>query len=127
MEDVRVVIQVAFYVTLAICAAFLIALIVIGRRFGRRTVGNSLFAGGIVTVSLVVTLGVIGALNFDALFTAMHKLLFADGTWTFSADSLLRCAYPIGFWIGMAVVWASALLALSVLASVTGFLLRRTR
>ncbi|HBT94794.1 MAG TPA: TIGR01906 family membrane protein [Coriobacteriia bacterium] len=125
MEDVRVVIQAAAYITIALCALLLVVLIVIGTRYGKRTLGACLAIGGIAAIATVAILGLIGVLNFNALFTAMHELLFADGTWTFAADSLLICAYPIGFWIGMATIWAISLLMLSALTSILGFVLRR--
>ncbi len=125
MEDVRVVISASAYITIAVCIALLIALILVWRFLGRQYLGNSLFRGGVTAIVVVFILGVVGVLSFDTLFTAMHQLLFADGTWTFSADSLLICAYPIGFWIGMATVWAISLLLLSAIVAIMGLVMRR--
>jgi integral membrane protein (TIGR01906 family) len=124
MEDVRLVIQAAHVLTLVLAALLVAVMVVAGRRAGRSTVAAGLFAGGITAVALALLLVVVGVLNFDALFTGMHKLFFADGTWTFAEDSLLICAYPLPFWTGMAIVWALALAFLSAASATVGFLLR---
>jgi hypothetical protein len=56
----------------------------------------------------------------------MQENFFADGTWTFAADSLLICTYPEAYWLGMAIAWAVTLVFLSVLVSTIGFLLRKS-
>jgi integral membrane protein (TIGR01906 family) len=125
MVDVRIVIQGAFIFTLAVLFVWLVILICTGRMAGRKSVSFGLFLGGIMAVALTLVLTIFGAVNFDALFTSLHELFFADGTWTFAEDSLLICAYPLQFWIGMAVFWALALVILSAVISVIGFSLGR--
>jgi integral membrane protein (TIGR01906 family) len=125
MKDVRYVIQGAQILTF-ICVVLLVALSILTTRSkGFLSVTSGLFFGGIVAVAGTLLLVIFGALNFDALFTGMHEIFFADGTWTFAADSLLICTYPESFWLGMAIVWAVVLVFLSVLVSTIGFLLRR--
>ncbi|MDR3037322.1 MAG: DUF1461 domain-containing protein [Coriobacteriales bacterium] len=124
MEDVRLVIQAAHVLTLVLVVLLVGVMVVAGRRAGRNTVASGLFVGGITAVALALLLVVVGVLNFDALFTSMHKLFFADGTWTFAEDSLLICTYPLSFWTGMAIVWALALAFLSAVSATVGFLLR---
>jgi integral membrane protein (TIGR01906 family) len=125
MEDVRYVLQGVEIVTLVLTVLMLVAALVSLRRAGRAILGAGLFGGGIAAVVLTLLLVVFGVLSFDTLFAGMHGLLFAEGTWTFAEDSLLICAYPLGFWIGMAVVWALALVLISAAAALLGFLLRR--
>jgi integral membrane protein (TIGR01906 family) len=124
MEDVRSVIRGAQIATLILTLLLVIALVVAGRRAGRSTVGTGLFVGGIAAFVVVLLLALIGAFSFDALFTTMHRLFFTEGTWTFSEDSLLICAYPLPFWIGMGIVWAVALAFLSAFSAAVGFFLK---
>ncbi|MCL1847107.1 MAG: TIGR01906 family membrane protein [Coriobacteriia bacterium] len=125
MEDVRLVIRAAAYMTLAWLALLVVLLVIAGRRGGKRTVSSGLFIGGVSTVVLALILVAIGIISFDALFTTIHKLFFADGTWTFAEDSLLICAYPLPFWIGMGTVWGVSLVLLSALTSVIGLFLKK--
>ena len=124
MEDVRYVIHIALIITLALAALLAVSLVYIWRRHGRRLAASGLFFGGIAAVAVVLVLAIIGVASFDWLFTMMHRLLFAEGTWTFAVDSLLICAYPLPFWIGMAVAWALILAFLSAFTSTVGFRLR---
>ena len=124
MQDVQKVIHGAFIVTLALLGLLLLTLILAGIRGGARTVYTGLAFGGVMAVVMVAALAVVGFLSFDSLFTGLHKLLFTDGTWTFAEDSLLICAYPLPFWIGMGLAWGVAHLVLSLVVSVGGFMLR---
>jgi integral membrane protein (TIGR01906 family) len=125
MEDVRYVLRGVEIATLVLSVLLLVTAVLILRRAGRATLASGLFGGGIAAIALALLLVIFGAVSFDTLFTGMHSLFFAEGTWTFAEDSLLICAYPLGFWIGMAVVWASALVLFSIIIAVVGFLLRR--
>jgi uncharacterized membrane protein len=97
------------------------------RRSKAKELGSVFFVGGVIPLVLALVLSLVGALNFRALFSALHKLLFVDGTWTFSYDSLLICTYPTQFWVGMGIVWVVALVFLSVFFLVLGFRLRRSK
>jgi integral membrane protein (TIGR01906 family) len=126
MEDVRYVLQGARMATVALTVLAAAALVFVWRRAGRAAAGTGLIAGSITATALALLLAVLGTVSFDALFTSMHRIFFAEGTWTFAADSLLICAYPLPFWIAMGVTWALTLVLLSVLTSIVAFLLRRT-
>jgi integral membrane protein (TIGR01906 family) len=125
MEDVRAVLQgtqvAAFALTMLLAAALLFP----GRRAGRATVGTGLFFGGITAVAIALLFALVGAINFDALFTGMHEIFFAEGTWTFAEDSLLICTYPLPFWIGMGITWALVLVFLSAFVAAAGFFIGR--
>ncbi|MDR1183919.1 MAG: DUF1461 domain-containing protein [Coriobacteriales bacterium] len=126
MEDVRSVIGDARTATLILTALLALALAVAGRRAGHGVVGTGLFVGGIAAFAIMLLLALAGVFSFDALFASMHRLFFTEGTWTFSEDSLLICAYPLPFWIGMGIVWATALAFLSAFAAAVGFFLKRS-
>jgi integral membrane protein (TIGR01906 family) len=126
MEDVRSVIHDEGIATLVLTVLLIAALALAGRKGGSAVIGTGLLIGGTVAVVLVLTLAVVGFLSFDTLFENMHRLFFAEGTWTFAEDSLLICAYPLVFWIGMGLAWAVVLAFFSALASAMGFFLKKS-
>ena len=56
------------------------------------------FYGGIITVVLPLLF----FLPFDTLFTQMHNVFFAKGSWVFPADALLVNLYPVDFFYSFA-------------------------
>jgi integral membrane protein (TIGR01906 family) len=127
LRDVRVVFittEIAAVIVTILLAATSIYLI---RKHGKGSLSQPLIIGGIVPLVLVLILGILGIISFDVLFTAMHKIFFADGTWTFAYDSLLISALPQPFWIGCAVVWAIALIILCLFSVVIGLMLKRSK
>ena len=59
---------------------------------------DSISFGGLLTVSALAIISLIGLLSFDALFTTFHQIFFEDGTWTFYySDTLIRL-FPVRFW-----------------------------
>jgi integral membrane protein (TIGR01906 family) len=125
MEDVRAVLQGTQVAVFALTVLLAVVLLVFARRAGRATMGAGLFFGGIAAVAAALLLVIVGGVSFDTLFAGMHRLLFADGTWTFAEDSLLICAYPLAFWVGMGVTWALVLVLFSALIATVGVLLGR--
>ena len=93
-------------------------------RVGRRALGGVLMAAGIAVFALLAAWVIA---DFNSFFAAFHSLFFANGTWTFSYDSLLITMYPPEFWIGMGAVWLAATGLLSAASVVVGALLRRKR
>lgn len=80
----------------------------------RSDVARILIRGGQIAIVVLVLALAWGLFAFDSLFTTMHQLLFAEGTWTFSEGSALICALPTEFWMAMGVLWlgVSAIVAL---------------
>lgn len=126
MDDVRYVLQGVQIAILVLTIVLAIVLLFPARRAGRSTVGLGLFFGGLAAIVVALLFAIIGGISFDALFTAMHQIFFAEGTWTFAEDSLLICAYPSMFWVGMGITWAVVLVFFSAFIAAIGFLLRRT-
>jgi integral membrane protein (TIGR01906 family) len=59
---------------------------------------DSVSFGGLLTVSALALISLIGLLSFDAIFTTFHQIFFEDGTWTFYySDTLIRL-FPVRFW-----------------------------
>ena len=75
---------------------------------GRRALGGVAQAAGIAVVAVFALLAAWVVVDFNGFFAAFHSLFFANGTWTFSYDSLLITMYPPEFWIGMGAVWLAA-------------------
>ena len=67
-------------------------------------------AAAVWCAALVVLAALAGMLDFEALFSAFHGLFFAEGTWTFAADSLLIQTFPETFWAVSAAVWGGLVL-----------------
>ena len=78
--------------------------------------------GPALLLALLAVLGLWGVVDFNGLFAFFHSLFFVDGTWTFSADSLLISMYPPDFWMGMGVTWLLAAGAMALLCFAGGCL-----
>lgn len=105
-------------------AALIIAL-VLGFRKQFAALAFMLRMGPALLLAVLVVLGLWGVIDFNGLFAAFHAVLFPQGNWTFSYDSLLIGMYPLDFWMGMAGIWFATTLVLSILAIVVGATLRR--
>ena len=125
LNDVRTVFVACQWVALLLSLLLAGYLFLMRRR--RAQLVLVLRVGALVPLFLVLLLAVVGFVSFDALFTAMHRLLFAEGSWLFAYDSLLICALPEPFWIGCALVWALALIVLCLLALAASFLVAPSR
>ncbi len=110
LEDVRSVISTAQLVTWGLAVLLGISLGVAVTRGRIDQVARVMRAGAIWCAALVVLAALAGLLDFDRLFTAFHGLFFAEGTWTFAADSLLIQTFPERFWATAAAVWAALIL-----------------
>ena len=109
------------YVVLAIAGiaavAGLIACGVLGRK---RLVGKVVMAAGIAVIVAFVALGVWAFIDFNGLFTMFHQLFFSQGNWTFPYDSLMICALPTEFWVGMGAIWLVVAVLVSILSIAIG-------
>ena len=106
MQDVRKVFSLARMVTIILSIIIVgLGILSVARKEIPR-LGRSMALAAILTFLLIAAFVFIGWLNFDFLFTKMHELLFAEGSWLFRYDSLLINAYPLAFWIAMAATWA---------------------
>lgn len=103
----------------------LIACSLVSNTIGGRRLGMVLIISGGVMLAAFAALAAWAYFDFNALFTLFHSLFFAEGTWTFPADSLLICALPGEFWTGMAGVWASVSVAGCVICLIIGGLMRK--
>ena len=99
-----------------------------GVKGGMRKLGILFICVGAFVITLGVVFGVLAFMGFDGMFTMLHGLFFTAGTWVFPGDSLLICALPTAFWMGMGVVLVVVALLLSVVSILVGrALVRRAR
>lgn len=83
--------------------------------------------GGAWTIGLIVLILVVVAVSFNALFTAFHRLFFADNTWIFyHSDSLIRL-FPLVFWRDAFILVGFITILGAVLLILLGRRARRSR
>ncbi len=102
----------------------LAGLLILGLLRGRKRVGATLMASAVLTACCIVGLAAWACINFDSLFTTMHSMFFANGTWLFDSKSLLIQLFPEAFWIAMAALWALTSIALSIVVFILGKLIK---
>ena len=114
---------------LVIAAALaLIGIIAGGVRMGKRKLGKVFMAAGIIVLLAFIALGVWAIVDFDGFFTTFHQAFFAkQGNWAFPYDSLLICALPEAFWMGMGAIWLVVAVLLSVIFILVGNALRKAK
>ena len=127
LDDVYAVISTAVPVLVGCAIVALASLTALGFVGGRRRAGLTLVAAPIVVVVAFALLAAWVIVDFNGFFAAFHSLFFANGTWTFSVDSLLICMYPPDFWIGMGAVWLAATLVASAVAIAVGMAVKGRR
>lgn len=89
--------------------------------------GRALKHAGIVTLVLLAC-GILASLcNFTDFFTQFHEVLFPQGNWSFSADSLLISALPEAFWQKLALIWGTTSALSAIVCFLLGFALTRRR
>lgn len=127
LDDVFCVVSVARVALAAVAVLAVAAAAHVGVRSGRRALGSVLAASGAAVLVAFALLAAWVLVDFNGFFAAFHSLFFADGTWTFSYESLLITMYPPAFWMGMGAVWLAVTAALSAAALICGTRLRKAR
>lgn len=125
LDDVYKVITLTLNVFYGLVLASVILCVILGITTGRRNIGEAFLLAGTAVIAVLLPLAGWAIIDFNGMFAVFHSLFFADGTWTFSYDSLLITMYPIAFWMGMGVVWLATTVGLSILGIIGGTLLRR--
>jgi len=100
-------------------------LVALGILAGRTYVGRCLLGASLLVVAVLIALGIWAAVDFDGLFTWMHTLFFAQGSWLFDANSLLITLFPEAFWAAMAGLWIISSLVFAAIAGAVGKILAR--
>ncbi|MGJ9403253.1 TIGR01906 family membrane protein [Arthrobacter sp. KK5.5] len=118
MADVKAVVAGSFLAGLILLAAVALIVFYLGRKYAGG-VRRGLFAGSVATVVVMVAVGLLAAIDWQAFFAGFHRVFFADGTWTFRfSDTLIRL-FPPQFWIDAGIAVAALVLvgALATLAA----------
>lgn len=124
LDDVRAVLAGVRWALAAMAVAFIAAAAHVLVRCGMREFAAVLRHAALAVAAVFAAAAVWVAVDFDGFFAAFHSLFFADGTWTFSWDSLLICMYPPEFWLGMGALWLGVTLAGCAVCFIMGKLLR---
>lgn len=90
----------------------------------KRQAARALIIAPALLTAFMVVCGIWAAVDFDGLFEAFHGVLFPQGNWTFSYDSLLICMYPLDFWVSMGAVWLAVTIGTCIIAMICGVRLR---
>jgi len=123
--DVRVVFVLSELACGFVGVALLVLAIIAVKRAGGGVLARPLIIGGAIPLAMALILGIAIAVDFSAFFVWLHGLFFADGTWTFPADSLLIRALPFEFWVSCAVVWAGSMALFCLISIGSGAVLER--
>lgn len=105
-------------VAIAVAAFALLALLI--AKGNRREAARVLIVAPAVLIAFMVVCGIWAANDFDGLFAAFHGVLFPQGNWTFSYDSLLICMYPLEFWVSMGATWLAVTVGTCIIAMICG-------
>lgn len=100
-----------------------LVLLVIRRR--RKLAGWIMFVTPLAVIAIVLILGIWAFVDFDSLFTWLHGIFFANGTWLFPADSLLITLFPEGFWMGMGILWVAVSILACLIVCLIGRFVKR--
>jgi integral membrane protein (TIGR01906 family) len=127
MADVQSVYQgmlVAGFVAALAMLAGGIVLMAIGRP--TPFLPTALMTSSLLTVGLLVVVGVTMVLNWNAFFTAFHRIFFEGDTWLFDfSDTLIRL-FPIRFWTDVGALLVGLLVVEAGLVGLAGWLWSRS-
>ncbi|WP_218221718.1 TIGR01906 family membrane protein [Nesterenkonia sp. Act20] len=128
MVDVKFVLFWVMIIGLALLVITLI-LATLLRAWRPGGVARGLFAGAWVTLGIIIAAAVLAIIDWQFFFAEFHRIFFADGTWTFPAESTLIQLYPEQFWIdaGVAVVALAVIFSLILLIATWPTKRRRAR
>jgi len=126
MADVKVVILSAFGAGVILILLSLIAIIYLRRR-SPGGVRRGLFAGSIITLVIIISLGVLAVLGWEQFFAQFHSVFFASGTWTFSLQDTLIRLFPGQFWVDGGIVVAGLVLIAALVTLILTWPTRKRR
>ena len=126
MADVKLVILSAFGAGVLLILLSLIAVIYLRRR-SPGGVRRGLFAGSIITLVIIISLGVLAVLGWEQFFAQFHSVFFASGTWTFSLQDTLIRLFPGQFWVDGGIVIAGLVLLASLVTLILTWPTRKRR
>ena len=127
LDDCYALARIGFPMVIAAAIVALAGLIFTGVTGKRRRLGAVLLSAGIITILLFIAFAVFCVIDFSGLFATLHGFFFRSGTWQFPYDSLIICAMPDAFWVGMGALCLVIAFILSLIAILVGSKLVRRR
>ena len=121
MRDVKRLVW-GVYIAGATSGTYLLATTLVGfLRNGRRfatVFSRCILYGGMLTVSLVLTVGLIAMLAFDQLFQLFHQVSFSNDFWQLDPNRhYLVIMFPNGFWFDATIFVALASICMALASS----------
>ena len=126
MADVKLVILSAFAGGALLILLGIIAIIYLRRR-STGGVRRGLFAGSVATLVIILGLGTLAALGWQQFFTEVHRIFFANGTWTFALDDTLIRLFPGQFWVDSGILIGALVLIAAVATLILTWPTRKRR
>ena len=99
LEDVKQVMKYADYMFYILLLGFTLTIIFYRKK--KDFLLNLLHLGGKVTFAVMILLGALSLISFDALFAIFHRIFFPQGNWLFAADSKIIQTFPLDFFISL--------------------------
>ncbi len=121
MQDVQSVYQIVWKVwQLALGLTVLVGWGLAWRAETRPVLSEAIKWGGLLTVGIILIIGLLAVVAWQAWFVAFHEVFFAPGSWTFNyADTLIRL-FPEKFWFDATLTIASLSLTGGLLLALVG-------
>jgi integral membrane protein (TIGR01906 family) len=94
MEDVRWVVKNGYIIYLTLIILAFASFFILITKYEIKDAANALMIASVISIAKLILLSVI---DFTALFTVIHKLIFEEGTWLFSQSDLLIRMYSFDF------------------------------
>lgn len=85
-----------------------------------RDVSRGMRMGGRIILVACGAVLLAGAIDFDALFAALHSVFFKAGTWTFPSDTLMIRLFPLRFWVAAGAAWGALTVVAALVLIVAG-------
>lgn len=120
LDDCNFLARIGYPLVIAAAIVALVGLVFTGVTGKRRRLGAVLLAAGIIVILAFIGLAVWAVMDFAGLFATIHGLFFKSGSWQFPYDSLIICAMPDMFWIGMGALCLVVAFLLSLIAILVG-------
>jgi integral membrane protein (TIGR01906 family) len=106
LRDVRATIS---WALLAGFSLALLAVLFVTLFRSSRILRAALLAGGLLCLVLPLVIGGGLWLFFDETFELFHRIVYPQGNWQFSQESLLISTFPGQYWLWMGLLWMGLL------------------
>jgi uncharacterized membrane protein len=141
MRDVRGLLDLVKVISLVLILMMIICAAIVIRKFRQgekttkknelnmiktaRILRTTLLAGGVLALLVVGFLALSAYFGFSDFWTAFHHVLFPQGNWQFSTDSVLITLFPQGFFEGFSSNVMLAAASYGILAILTSMMIAK--